>query len=160
MLVVISSPFFFLYRGSLAVLFCWLGSEAATAYVEVRAFQARVRYAQDNVRTQRGSLQLTIDRVDLATEVAKVAETARIPLQKIPDAGQFMSLGDERRVRQIVRNLLTNAQRYGGSTIAVEVFRDRRRGELADPSRRSRPCRAGSSFEATSQPARPALVVQ
>jgi signal transduction histidine kinase len=33
-------------------------------------------------------------------------------------------LGDPDRVRQIVRNLITNAMRYGGETIRVEIGRD------------------------------------
>ena len=39
-------------------------AEVATTYVEVRALQARIAYARSNVRTQRGSLQLTVDRRD------------------------------------------------------------------------------------------------
>jgi NodT family efflux transporter outer membrane factor (OMF) lipoprotein len=41
-----------------------LYAEVATTYTEVRALQARIRYALGNVETQRGSLQLTVDRRD------------------------------------------------------------------------------------------------
>ena len=76
-------------------------------------------------------LQLTIDTVDLAEQALKVANTARITLAASPHPGQILSMGDERRVRQILRNLLTNAQRYGGPTIAVSAFRDVRRAYIA-----------------------------
>ena len=48
------------YRDVLVSLY----SEVATTYTEIRALQARIRYALGNVKTQRGSLQLTVDRRD------------------------------------------------------------------------------------------------
>jgi NodT family efflux transporter outer membrane factor (OMF) lipoprotein len=48
------------YRDTLVSLY----AEVAFTYVGVRAFQARIRYALANVATQRGSLQLTVDRRD------------------------------------------------------------------------------------------------
>jgi NodT family efflux transporter outer membrane factor (OMF) lipoprotein len=48
------------YRDVLVSLY----AEVATTYAEVRALQARIRYAVGNVETQRGSLQLTVDRRD------------------------------------------------------------------------------------------------
>ncbi len=46
------------YRDVLVILY----AEVARTYVDVRTFQARIRYALSNVRAQRGSLQVTIDR--------------------------------------------------------------------------------------------------
>jgi multidrug efflux system outer membrane protein len=46
------------YRDVLVSLY----AEVATTYTEVRALQARIRYALGNVETQRGSLRLTTDR--------------------------------------------------------------------------------------------------
>ncbi len=46
------------YRDVLVLLY----AEVATVYVDVRSFQARIRFAEGNVETQRGSLQLTSDR--------------------------------------------------------------------------------------------------
>jgi signal transduction histidine kinase len=37
------------------------------------------------------------------------------------DSEQVAALGDPLRVRQILRNLLTNAGRYGGDEVSVEV---------------------------------------
>lgn len=41
-----------------------LFSEVAQAYLEVRALQARIRYAEANVETQKGSLDLTKNRLE------------------------------------------------------------------------------------------------
>ncbi len=46
------------YRDVLVILY----SEVASSYVDVRTFQARIRFAERNVETQRGSLELTVDR--------------------------------------------------------------------------------------------------
>ena len=48
------------YRDVLVSLY----GEVATAYVDVRATQARIAFAESNVGTQSGSLQLTVDRRD------------------------------------------------------------------------------------------------
>lgn len=48
------------YRDVLVSLY----AEVAATYVEVRALQRRIRFALGNIETQRGSLQLTIDRRD------------------------------------------------------------------------------------------------
>ncbi|MGH8872268.1 MAG: ATP-binding protein [Acidimicrobiia bacterium] len=49
-------------------------------------------------------------------------------------AGPIRAVGDPARVRQIVRNLLTNAERYGGSavTISIKAARDRVLVAVAD----------------------------
>jgi signal transduction histidine kinase len=35
--------------------------------------------------------------------------------------GRIRAVGDPARVRQIVRNLLTNAERYGGSVVTIDI---------------------------------------
>jgi NodT family efflux transporter outer membrane factor (OMF) lipoprotein len=46
------------YRDALVVLF----ADVASTYIDVRALQARIRYALENVETQRGTVSLTADR--------------------------------------------------------------------------------------------------
>jgi len=46
------------YRDVLVVLF----SDVATTYIQARAFQERIEFAEGNIKTQEGSLRLTSDR--------------------------------------------------------------------------------------------------
>lgn len=75
-----------------------------------------------------GALRLELARIDLYELLSGVANTARewaakVSLELIldctPDAGRF--LGDERRIQQVVFNLLSNALKYtpGGGTITL-----------------------------------------
>jgi signal transduction histidine kinase len=75
-----------------------------------------------------GALRLELTRIDLFTLLTEVATHAREWAAKVdltlavdcpPDAGKF--LADDRRVRQIAYNLLSNAFRYtpGGGTITL-----------------------------------------
>jgi signal transduction histidine kinase len=75
-----------------------------------------------------GALRLELERIDLYTLLTGVAATAREWAAKVqlelvvdcaPDAGQF--LGDERRIQQVVFNLLSNAFKYtpGGGIITL-----------------------------------------
>lgn len=77
------------------------------------------------------TLELSATEVDLAIEAIRVAESSRIEVAVLPEPGHSRCHGDPRRVRQILRNLLTNADRYGGPTITVSVFRDLRRAYIA-----------------------------
>jgi NodT family efflux transporter outer membrane factor (OMF) lipoprotein len=72
------------YRDVLVSLF----SEVAFAYVDVRALQDRIRFAQANIESQQNSLQLTRDRfsagltsrLDVAQAESNLADTqARVP---------------------------------------------------------------------------------
>jgi len=75
-----------------------------------------------------GALRLELARIDLHELLNAVAATAREWASKVnleltvdcaPDAGQF--LGDERRIQQVVFNLLSNAFKYtpAGGTITL-----------------------------------------
>ena len=80
-------------------------------------------------RADIGTLTLQLRRVDLRTELDAVIVghcvtngNARPEVTIEPGAEVIWS--DPLRFRQIIRNLLSNAARYGGSTVTVEAFRD------------------------------------
>ncbi|MDJ0960073.1 MAG: HAMP domain-containing sensor histidine kinase [Acidimicrobiia bacterium] len=62
--------------------------------------------------------------IDLADEAATVAEAIGSRLTKSPDheLAEAMAFADPIRVRQILRNLLTNADRYGGDAIVIRTL--------------------------------------
>ncbi|WKZ83142.1 MAG: nitrate- and nitrite sensing domain-containing protein [Acidimicrobiia bacterium] len=67
---------------------------------------------------------LRVDRVEfeLRSLVARVVESCRPCPQSANLTGdETWAIGDPGRVRQVVRNLLTNAVRYGGERVGVEV---------------------------------------
>ena len=70
-------------------------------------------------RLDAGAATLRRDRVDLLALAAE--EAARVQAEAAGDALQLQ--GDERLLRRALRNLLENAQRYGGGEIAVAVHR-------------------------------------
>jgi len=81
-------------------------------------------------RADIGKLPIHPDRVNLVTQL----ETAvggigdkNIPVERIGEKTP-VAFADDTRVRQIVRNLLSNAQRYGGSEIVTRCGSD---GKLA-----------------------------
>ena len=76
-------------------------------------------------RAEIGVLHVTAVPVDLRANVAQVVEVMSPESQEVIHIGQRASglraVGDPVRVRQIIRNLLSNAIRYGGDTIMVDV---------------------------------------
>ncbi len=73
-----------------------------------------------------GKLRVTHVPVDLRAEALQVIETwDRRATDSIPLSGETVwCIGDPNRVRQIVRNLISNALRYGGGSVRVVVGSD------------------------------------
>ncbi len=74
-------------------------------------------------RADIGTLRVSRVRVDLGAQVAQVLEAWNGDVEvrfDRPD-GEVAAVGDPVRIRQIVRNLISNAVRYGGSDVAVSV---------------------------------------
>ena len=67
-------------------------------------------------RLESGSLGVSIERVSLDGLVADLVS----PRHTLDVSGVY-ALGDPLRIRQIVRNLLTNASRYGGPNVRVST---------------------------------------
>lgn len=76
-------------------------------------------------RTELGSMTVEKRQVDLAEEVAATVEGLGIAVRDV-DGHLPVVIADAARVRQILRNLLTNARKYGGPHIAIRGGRDRR----------------------------------
>ncbi|MDH3731385.1 MAG: HAMP domain-containing histidine kinase, partial [Acidimicrobiia bacterium] len=64
-------------------------------------------------------IHMNASRIDLGIEAGSVVET--LGMAGVVIAGNAVAWADPMRVRQIIRNLLTNAQRYGGSNVEVEL---------------------------------------
>lgn len=63
-----------------------------------------------------------VDLRELVSAVEVRSEEGTKPM--IPVEGEAQALADPRRVRQVIRNLLTNAVRYGGPNIRVRISSD------------------------------------
>ncbi len=72
-------------------------------------------------RAETGGLEIILQPVDLNVEAAAVLRSVSdvVPIEIDPSVAPV--LADPARVRQIVRNLLTNAARYGGSNIRIVI---------------------------------------
>ena len=78
-------------------------------------------------RGEIGQLTISREAVEIRREAEDVALASGIGgrLKVIPAAdGDELALGDPLRVRQIIRNLVENARRYGGTAIEIELFAD------------------------------------
>lgn len=78
-------------------------------------------------RASMGRLSLRLEEVDLAQEARRVLYGWRqgtLQHVKLMSDGEGLVTADAARVRQILRNLLANALRYGGDIIDVQVGRD------------------------------------
>ncbi|MEX1134353.1 MAG: HAMP domain-containing sensor histidine kinase [Acidimicrobiia bacterium] len=69
-------------------------------------------------RAEIGTVSVELVRVDLLAEVNAALESVDVGLQPLPESLPTV-LADPARVRQILRNLLTNLNRYGGSSRRV-----------------------------------------
>ena len=77
-------------------------------------------------KAEAGTLKVTAVKVDLRAQAAQVLETLE---PAVSDGIEFtgpssLASGDPARVRQILRNLVSNALRYGGDNIRVCVSSD------------------------------------
>ena len=70
---------------------------------------------------ERGSLQVDVDVCELGPIVASVLGTVAREGKAATAVGRGAAYADPVRVRQILRNLVTNAVRYGGDQITVAV---------------------------------------
>lgn len=77
-------------------------------------------------RNDTGTLHITLVPVTLRAQAAQALEAfEQEQVGNIALTGDFLrAVGDPHRVRQIVRNLISNALRYGGSDIRIEVTSD------------------------------------
>jgi signal transduction histidine kinase len=76
-------------------------------------------------RADHGTLATVTVPVDVAAQCRQVIErinaTRVIPITTPPGAYPVRALGDPGRVRQIIRNLLSNAASYGGPDISISI---------------------------------------
>jgi signal transduction histidine kinase len=71
-------------------------------------------------RAASGNLSVSPSSIDLLEECKSIVETLR-GLEVTLDGESAPAWADTLRTRQIVRNLLTNAHRYGGSQVRIDV---------------------------------------
>lgn len=76
-------------------------------------------------RSEDGTLPVFPDRIDLSLLAQSVLSQITVPegVEVLIEDSDSVAFGDPVRVRQIIRNLLTNAFRYGSSPITVSVSR-------------------------------------
>lgn len=77
-------------------------------------------------RVERGVLDVELEVVDLSAEAAQVIRHFVVGGQKIPldtPDGPVWASADPHRFRQVLRNLITNADRYGGPHVEISVVR-------------------------------------
>jgi signal transduction histidine kinase len=72
-------------------------------------------------RAATGNLTIKSSAIDIADECRAVVESLRLDIEVDIDHGEHIAWADTLRTRQIVRNLLTNANRYGGEAKRLEV---------------------------------------
>jgi signal transduction histidine kinase len=80
-------------------------------------------------RSEAGKLVMADETVDLGAEVDRVAKLLGVALTIHGAVG--LARGDSARVRQIVRNLIVNAQRYGGERIEAYLGGEEGQAALA-----------------------------
>jgi signal transduction histidine kinase len=72
-----------------------------------------------HAKSEAGTLKLSPMAFDLGDEATTVATTQH--LDELHRTGSVVVIADPLRVRQILRNLVTNARRYGGPAIRLEI---------------------------------------
>ena len=79
-------------------------------------------------REDAGRIAISKETFDLTKEVERVLEVIERPVTVEVDGGEAMVDADPRRARQIIRNLVDNAVRYGGDQIVIRI--EARDGEV------------------------------
>ena len=73
-------------------------------------------------RSELGEVQVVRKPVRLRSQLAQVVEGLKpTPSLEVSEVESVTALGDPARVRQIIRNVITNAARYGGENLRVEI---------------------------------------
>jgi signal transduction histidine kinase len=72
-------------------------------------------------RAASGNLTFRPSAIDLLEESRSIVESLQVDLEVSVEGGSAPAWADTLRTRQIVRNLLTNAHRYGGGQVRIEV---------------------------------------
>lgn len=72
-----------------------------------------------HAKAEAGTLSIRPEQFDLCDEVAYVASTQNFNVPS--DLMTAWAFADRLRVRQVLRNLATNARRYGGPNVRVEI---------------------------------------
>ena len=80
-------------------------------------------------RAASGNLTIRVALIDLEQELKSVVDVLPEPPEVVVVEPELV-LADGLRTRQIIRNLLTNATRYGGTNIRVEIGVDGGKGQL------------------------------
>ena len=81
-------------------------------------------------RMDRGQMNMASDPLRLDEELCAVVEVCEIDVEPIR-VEPLTVVGDSIRIHQIVRNLITNAARYGGGSVTVSVFAEDGQAVLA-----------------------------
>lgn len=75
-------------------------------------------------RADFGNLSIKLEEVDLGEQVARVVEgvgESHPSYKEVVIEGEAIAWADPLRVRQVIRNLLTNAVKYGGDRIVISM---------------------------------------
>jgi signal transduction histidine kinase len=140
----IRTPLTAVYTGAEVLLEQWESLDRAERVSLVADIASEGRELTDIVedllvaaRANEGVLRVSMQRVDLRKEVSAVLDAVRTVEGAVDidvSGVTGFALADPLRFRQIVRNLLSNALRYGGPTVAVQcrVVGDRVRVLVTD----------------------------